>query len=306
MNEYYSSNNSELDLLIKEVKHELKAMILKRKDLILKLGNELEKVVANPESTCEEIKIVLHEEIAEHILSSRDIERYAPDKWKKKTKPQKNDKLSFLTKTEEQEKEESRKIAIDTHGNPVDEPKSKADTTRSYVKESICSLQPQQKPTNVENNTINLHSCPNCKAPLLENQRIEHEKDIKIKRLQDEIQQVYHDLNIKRSENAGLQTQLDHLKEKLQVMYENNGSVLSASNTYHQLQSSSPIVDLEFTLQYEEVRRYVSSRLKISGVLGALWFNCRLDKRTFRIISAYPGSILEQKAMANKEDNRNE
>src|SRR5215212_315383 len=73
---------------------------------------------------CEEIKIVLHEEIAKHIISSRDIERYSPDKWKKKTKPQKNDNLSFLTKAKEHEKEERRTIAIDAQGCLVYEPKS--------------------------------------------------------------------------------------------------------------------------------------------------------------------------------------
>jgi hypothetical protein len=103
-----------------------------------------------------------------------------------------------------------------------------------------------------------------------------------------------------------MQAQIHHLREKLQLNDENNGSVLSSVNAYHQLESSSPIVDLEFLLQYEDVRRYVSSRLETNGVLGPLWFNCRLDKRTFRIVSAYPGSIIERKSMANKEDNRNE
>jgi len=300
-----SANNSELDNAIKAAKQELRVLFLKRKDIIIKLGNEFEKLVVNPESICEEIKIVLHREIAEQIISSRDIERYSPDTWKKKTKPKKNDKLSFLTKIEEQEKDVQRTIAIDTHGSSIDESKLIADTTKSYVKENICSLQPQQKATNIENNTINLDSCPNCKQPMLENQRIEHEKDIKIKGLKDELQRVYHDLNIKIAENAGIQTQLDHLKQKLQLKDENNSRVSSTSNNYAQLESNQ-IVDLEFPLQYEEVRRYVSSRLKISGVLGLLWFNFKLDKRTFRIVSAYPGSIIERKSMANKEDNRNE
>lgn len=300
------SNNPELDIVITEVKQELKAMILKRKDLIVKLGIEFEKLVANPESVCEEIKIVLHQEIADHTISSRDIERYCPDKWKKKTKPQKNDKLSFLTKTEEQEKEENITIAIDTQGSPADELKLIGPKSQTRIKERNCDLETQELSTNIQSNTINLDTCPNCKQPLLENQRIHHEKDIKIKELKDELQHVRHDLNIKIAEKAGIQTQFDHLKEQLRVKDEKDVNVLPASNAYHQLESSSPIIDLEFTLLYEEVLRYVSSRLKVSGVLGLLWFNCKLDKRTFRIVSAYPGSIIERKSMANKENNRNE
>ena len=102
-----------------------------------------------------------------------------------------------------------------------------------------------------------------------------------------------------------MQAQINHLNEKLQEKDENDVHVLSSSNAHHQLDSSQ-IVDLEFALQYEEVRRYISSKLKISGILGWLWFNCSLDKRTFRIVSAYPGSIIERKSMANKENNRNE
>jgi hypothetical protein len=284
-------------------------VFVKRKDLIVKLGNEFEKFVVNAESICEEIKIALHEEIADHTISSRDIERYCHDNWKKKTKPQKKDNLSFLTKIEGQEKEEQKTIVIDTSGSLVDEPKPIDTKSQICINESNCDVETQEISRNIEDNTKNLHTCPNCKQPLLENQRVAHEKDIKIKELKDELQHVHHDLNIKIAEKAGIQTQFAHLKEQLRLKDEkdvNDINVLPACNTYRQLESSSPIIDLEFTLQYEEVRRYVSSRLKITGVLGLLWFNFKLDKRTFRIVSAYPGSIVERKSLANKEDNRNE
>jgi hypothetical protein len=289
-------NNSELGIIIKEVKQELKAMFLKRKDIIIKLGDAFEKFVPKPESICEEIKIVLHEEIAKHIISSRDIERYSPDKWKKKTKPQKNDKLSFLDKTEEQEKEEHRTIAIDTQGSLIDEPKSITSNGHTNIKENTCDLQTRENLTNIENNAINVHTCPNCEQLLIENQKIQNEKDIKIKQLEDEIRQYYNDLKIKISENAGMRTQVDHLKEQLQLNDENNSSISSSSSSsdaYSQLESSA-IIDLEFSLRYEDVHKYVSSILKLCGALGPLWFNCRLDKRTYKIIAAYPGSIVER------------
>ena len=284
---------------------------MKRRDLIIKLGNEFEKLVPKRESICEEIKIVLREEIAEHIISSRDIERYSPEKWKKKTKLQKNDKLSFLTKTEEQEKEEHRTIAIDTQGYPIYEPKSTISNSHTNIKENTYDLQTRENLTNIENNAINVHTCPNCEQLLIENQKIQSEKDIKVKQLEDERLQYYNELKIKISENAGMQIQLDRLKEQLKVKDENNSSISSSSSsssdTYSQLESNA-ILDLEFSLRYEDVHKYVSSILKVSGALGPLWFNCRLDKRTYKIIAAYPGRIIERTKSDDTEKgyNRND
>ncbi|MDQ6863524.1 MAG: hypothetical protein M3044_06845 [Thermoproteota archaeon] len=92
--------DSELNVIIAEIKKEFKHFLIKRKELIIKLGTAYEKVVANTESICEEIKNVLRDEIAQKLISSRDIERYCLDKWKTKTKP-KNDNLSFSKPVED-------------------------------------------------------------------------------------------------------------------------------------------------------------------------------------------------------------
>lgn len=97
-------NRSDLDIIIEKIKRELRNLLIKRKELITKLGNAFERVVADPESVCEEIKNCLREEIRDKIISARDIERYCPDKWKKKTKP-KNDNLSFSKQVEENPKQ---------------------------------------------------------------------------------------------------------------------------------------------------------------------------------------------------------
>ncbi|MGC2572780.1 MAG: hypothetical protein WA364_14810 [Candidatus Nitrosopolaris sp.] len=93
-------NRSDLDTTIKEVKQEFRShhqqVLVKRKELITRLGKAFESVVSNPKDVCEEIKNCLHEEIAQRIISARDIERYCPHKWKKKTKP-KNDKNHYRT-----------------------------------------------------------------------------------------------------------------------------------------------------------------------------------------------------------------
>ena len=108
-------NRSDLDTTIKEVKQEFRNLLIKRKELITRLGNAFESVVSNPESVCEEIKNCLQEEIADKVISARDIERYCQGKWKKKTKP-KNDKLSF---SNHEDKLQQPQIAATQEGNSV-------------------------------------------------------------------------------------------------------------------------------------------------------------------------------------------
>jgi hypothetical protein len=123
-------NRSKLDAKIKETKQAIRndhqQWLTKRKDHIMSLGNVFVTFVSNPESVCEEIKNCLHEEIADKLISARDIERYCPDKWKKKTKP-KNDKLSF---SKQVEKKAQQQIAATQEGRIViiNEPPSGTDT----------------------------------------------------------------------------------------------------------------------------------------------------------------------------------
>jgi hypothetical protein len=279
--------------VIKEVKQELRVLFLKRKDIIIKLGNEYEKLVVNPESVCEEIKLALHEEIVDLTISSRDIERYCPDKWKKKTKPQKNDKLSFLTKTEGQEKEEHMTIAIDTQGSPADELKLIGPKSQTCIKERNCDLETQELSTNIQSNTINVDSCPNCKKPLLENQRIHHEKDIKIKELEAERQQYGDDLKIARTERAGLLAQVEFLHKQLQLS--------NKQNNMNEYSSNDEVIDFEFRLSWETVREYMSSTFK-SGKTLEVWFRGRVQKLTGKVIEAYPGKKSELKAFKHNQE----
>jgi hypothetical protein len=60
-----NNENPELDCIIEEVRGELRNILLKRRELIEKLGLAYEKVVANKESICEEIKTTLRDEIVD-------------------------------------------------------------------------------------------------------------------------------------------------------------------------------------------------------------------------------------------------
>src|SRR5215813_10305367 len=73
-------------------------------------------------------------EIADKIISARDIERYCPDKWKKKTKP-KNDKLSFSKPIEKPQQKTQQQIAATQEGNSVivNEPSSNTNASSDDV-----------------------------------------------------------------------------------------------------------------------------------------------------------------------------
>jgi hypothetical protein len=69
-----------LDAVTQQVKQEFREWkLVKRRDLVTKLGNAFEKVCpSNTETVCEEIKNAWRDEIAERLISTRDIERYCP------------------------------------------------------------------------------------------------------------------------------------------------------------------------------------------------------------------------------------
>ena len=93
-----NTRSSQLESTIIEVKEEFRKIGAKTKELILKLGIELErqKTVKN-EDICEEIKHILTREVMEGLISKRLIEIYCQEHWKKITKPKnkENEKSSF-------------------------------------------------------------------------------------------------------------------------------------------------------------------------------------------------------------------
>jgi hypothetical protein len=64
-----------LDAVTQQVKQEFREWkLVKRRDLVTRLGNAFERVCpSNPETVCEEIKNALRDEIAERLISTRDI-----------------------------------------------------------------------------------------------------------------------------------------------------------------------------------------------------------------------------------------
>src|SRR5215469_6990269 len=123
---YNGSDNeiTEVDVVIEEVRRELRSLFVKTDEQIKKVGNVLKKVVKREESICEEIKNALKQEIAEGVISTRTIELYSPQEWKRKTKPKQheNEKISFSEQLKE--KPQQQMVATNqgksvTYGEPA-------------------------------------------------------------------------------------------------------------------------------------------------------------------------------------------
>ena len=84
------TRNPELDTLIKDVKVQIRKFYGGIKEQIERTGNFLkEKKLVKERDIYIEIKSYLEEEIQEHIISERTIDRCCPDEWRRKTKPKK-------------------------------------------------------------------------------------------------------------------------------------------------------------------------------------------------------------------------
>jgi hypothetical protein len=211
------NETSTLDSIIEEVRGELRLMLRKRQKLIERLGYAFERVVANPESICEEIKTTLRDEIAEKAISSRNIERHCPDKWKKKTKPQKNDKLSF---SDILEQGSQKKVVMGNTGTSLEEP-------------SPCGIDPARVGNNYE-----------------------------------------------REETSSLQSQS---VEKYIHHGHGHGQLPEVIN--------NDSYDIEFSLPFNDVQSYASSTFKLNCGINNLWFNCVIDKKTGKVLSAGVGKL---------------
>jgi hypothetical protein len=112
-------DNLDINTVIDDVRQEFKNILVKREELVKILGEAFEKI-HQKEDVCAEIKKELREEIAQGLISRRDIERYCPDEWKQKTKPKKgeNEKMSFSRP----KREAPPQLLVCDDGNSVVEP----------------------------------------------------------------------------------------------------------------------------------------------------------------------------------------
>ena len=260
------SNGSSIDEIIQQVKQEFKSFLIKRRELVLKLGNVFEKAVANSESICEEIKNALRDEIAEKVISSRNIEMYCPSKWKRKTKP-KNEILSFSNK----QVKENKPIAIDNDGNPVEN--SNSADEHVYINNNDNGKLPTS------------NHCERCE--ILENRN---------ERLQEKIQD-YEDALKASSITPADQIVTNDDKGSLSnsnLHYEQSSLEI---NRY----PSNQVLDFEASVPWKTMQKHLNIIYK-SGKPLEVWFNGKIDKITGNVIASYPGRISERNEIDNEQN----
>lgn len=251
-----NNENSELDKIIKDVRSELRFILIRRQELILKLGWAFEKVVASKESICEEIKNCLKEEITLGIISPRTIEQSCPPEWKKKTKPkQENENFSFSHPKPEQKQ---RKIVMDNHGNPVQEAEgNNGDSNPEFDFRQDAKIAQQ-------NNELLQRQQSIIRELISENRRLKQEKG---------------EVQVKLGETIGsLHTQKQREAELLK-------KIESTANRTEQYQN---IIEIEFPVNYRPLQNLMAKIYK-SPTRQEVWFSVKIDVNKKKVVSVQLG-----------------
>jgi hypothetical protein len=246
-----SSNFSkaELEDKIRDVKNHFKKFLICRKKLVLILGYAFEKSLSRKDDVCEEIKNLLSEEIASNLISTRVIERYCLDGWKKRTKPNRpreNDNLSFSNITANVaslNQAMGQSIAFDdeslnSNGGQPDSPQGNAGKVK-------------QRSFDKNNSTI--HSFSECKI-----------KDSRITELSTEV--------------AGKTTLATNLQQEIMSLTAQLKARASLT------EDKNKIVTLSYPFPFEDLRLQVQQIFRKTGGTGNVWLNEKLDMKTMKII----------------------
>lgn len=252
--------NSALDTVIRQVKEEIKSIFFKRKDLIRKLGEAFKHTVS-AESICEEIKIALHEEITQGLISTRDIERYCPIEWKKKTRPKKeeNDNLSFSR----QEQQGIPQLLVDTDGNTVTEPAAIPDPdSNNDVVNHKGSAKEETQDSDAETASQDLESVikESTSFTIADRQLSEQNR---VKELETKIEGLKLELKSRLAENFALRTQAEDL---LKSEHDDHGQILE-----------DRIFDVQFQVSFEDLRRHMNSSYKKKIGIAEVVFTAKVN-----------------------------
>ena len=270
-----NDENLKLESTIKEVRSELKSILIKRREVIEKLGFAFEKVVANKESICEEIKNCLKEEIALEIISSRTIEQSCRPEWKKKTRPKlENEKFSFSHCKPEQKQ---RKIIIDNDGSPV-----------QY---------------GVENNYDDSNPQVDFKQDIKWTASQENESPQQLGGIIREL--IYENKKIKQEKDE-IQVKLGEAIESLHIHKQRENELLrkveSMANRSEQHQN---VFDAEFPVEFRPLQSHMAQIFK-SNVRQEVWFTLKIDVSKKKVVSAKIGRKLLPQNMMETGNNESQ
>jgi hypothetical protein len=262
-----NNEKSELNSIIEEVRTELRTILLKRQQLIEKLGSAFEKVIANRESICEEIKNCLKEEISADIISARTIEQSCRPEWKKKTKPKlENEKFSFSHHKPEQKQ---RKIILDNLGNPVHD---KAENNNVDSNPEVDFRQDAKEIAQQDNELLQRqHSI--ITELIRENRKLKQEKG----EVQVKLGEAIESLHIQKQREIELLRKLE-----------------SEANRSEQHQN---IIETEFPVDYRPLQNHMTQIFK-SPTRQEVWFTVKIDVNKKKVVSVQLGrKLLPQNVM---------
>jgi hypothetical protein len=254
----------DLDSIINEVRSELRSILIKRRELIEKLGFAFEKVVSNKENISEEIKNCLKEEIALGIISTRTIEQHCRSEWKKKTRPKhENEIFSFSQSKRDKEEQKQRKIILDNHGNPMQ------DAAENHYSDSSqkADFRQDEKETSHQNHELLEKFSRTVRELIFENKKIRQEKD----EIQVKLGEALESLHVQKQ------------REREQIR--KNQSV---ANRLEQYQN---VFDTEFSIDYKQLQKYMAQIYK-STVRQEVWFVVKIDANKKTVVSAQIGRKL--------------
>ena len=258
-NSVVHNGNSDLDAVIEEVKKEFRAMLGKRKDLIIKLGEALEHKVSDSESICEEIKNALRDEIAEGLISNRIIELYCPDKWKKKTKPkniEKNEKNSFS----QQEQQVIPQLVVGTHGNTVTEP---AGISEHNSNNDVVACKEEAKCADACPVRSELEDALKKSTSFTTADKGLAPQQNDINELKAKIESLEIDLQSKINENSTLHSRVKDLQSKLEAHIHND--------------REDKILDIQFEVPFEPLQKHMASSFNINNHIESIWLSARVN-----------------------------
>lgn len=188
----------------------------------------------------------LREEIANGLISRRDIERYCDDDWKKKTRPKKeNDKLSFS-----RHEQQAIPLMIDIDGNSV--------TEQAAISSSDSS----------NNDAVNSEGSGNEEVKYVEEFNAGNELEDAIRIFDNEVQQ-------KALSVQGRVKEIDSNIERINTDLE-----IKSNENYLQpkVKDLTASLDIQFEVQFEHLRKHMESccRKHITNI----WFFAKVDPVT--------------------------
>ncbi|GEM_PF-1552191 len=118
------------------------------------------------------------------------------------------------------------------------------------------------------------------------NQTDENDGNSRIKKLEEELKQLTHELENKRAENAGLLVNIENLERKVDMLPKRNGDDVNSSP------ADENIINFEVAFKWIPVFEYMNKLFK-AGLTSKVWFSGTIDRQSGTVISVYTGRRQE-------------